>query len=267
MICAKILLKQIHHNRGQFIMKYLILAITLAASMLMTEASRAASLTLVGGNVISGNQLSINNFGVSGTIQGLSAGYYSFALLRTPHNFTTQNLQLGVNLNYWSNFGSPYVTFIGNTPATFSISGIIPFGVECGEYETVLLNIYNTLGQVVISNTIKILNPTHQAPLTNFKINGNGASSPNVITFYNDNVPNNITLSYTGTGLVTRYRLYIQKASSNGVPVGPGSDSSWHNGSVPATIDLRAVAGGSFFANQLSTYPGYYSVKLGPVFS
>src|SRR5437868_3523703 len=112
-------------------MKCFILSMTLAVSMFMTETSRAdASLTLVGGNTISGNQMMPNNFGVAGTIQGLSAGTYSFYLIRTPHNFTTQNLQLGVGGNYWSNFGSPHIAVIGNTATSFSISGIIPYGVE-----------------------------------------------------------------------------------------------------------------------------------------
>lgn len=220
------------------------------------------SLTLVGGDTIYGTQMAINNFGVAGTIQGLAAGDYTFSLTRTPHNFTTQNLQLSVGGIYWSNYGSPHIAFINNTPTAFSISGIIPYGVECAEYETILLKIINSLGQVVISKTVTILNPTHQAPLPNFKINGSSAVPPNAIVINNDLAPSTITLTYTGTGTVTSYRLYLTKASANGIPGSPGSDSSWHSGPVPTTINLRALTGGSFGANQLRTSPGYYLVTM-----
>ena len=246
-------------------MKHLAWAIVLALSVFTGEISSAranATLTLVGGDIISGNQSpTINNFGVAGTVQGLAAGSYSFSLTRTPYSFTTQNLQLGIGGVYWSNFGQPHTAFINNVPTAFSISGIIPNGVECGEYETVKLDILNSLGQVVISKTITIKNPTHQAPLPNFKINGVSAVPPSATVI--DNYPaSSITLSYTGNGVVTSYRLYLTKASSNGTPSSPGSDSSWHSGPVPATVNLRSLAGGSFGPNQLVTNPGYYLVTM-----
>jgi hypothetical protein len=243
-------------------MKYLARVIMLLPAALVFNASPVmadASLTLVGGNTIYGSQLAINNFGVAGTIQGLAAGTYSFALVRTPHLFTTVNLQLGVGGFYWSNFGSPHFMYIGNTPTSFSISGIIP-NAECGEYEAVKLGIYNTAGQLVISNNLTIMNPTHPAPVVNFKINGSSAVSPNAITINN---ASNITLTYTGSGTVTSYRLYAVKASADGsYSVGPYSDTSWHTGPVPTTVNIRALGGGSFVPNQMIVHPGYYAVKL-----
>ena len=252
-------------------MKHLIRAMMLALAIFMAGVSSAmadASLTLVGGNTIYGNQLNPNDFGVAGTIDGLAAGTYYFSLIRTPHSFTTVNLQLSVGGIFWSNFGASHSAFIDNVPTAFSISGIIPYGVECGEYEAVKLKIYNVASQVVISNDLIIMNPTLQAPLPNFKINGNAATSPSVI-FINNSIPPNITtniiLSYTGTGpVVSSYRLYLTKASSTGVPISGGatSDASWHTGPVPTSINVRSLGGGSFGPNQLIASPGYYLITL-----
>lgn len=250
--------------------KHLAWAMVLALAIVMADVSpvRAdASLILVGGNTIYGNQLPLNNFGVAGTIQGLAAGYYNFALTRTAHHFTTSNLQLSVGAIMWSNFGSQHTAFIDNVPTAFGISGIIPYGPECGEYETVKLDIYNNIGQQVISNTLTITNlmdPTHQAPSPNFNINGNGAVPPSAIVINNDLIPNNITLNYTGIGTVARYRLYLTNTSAIGVPIpgGAGSDASWHNGPVPTIINVRSLAGGSFGLNQLKTHPGYYLITM-----
>lgn len=230
----------------------------------VSPASADASLTLVGGNTIYGGQTGpVNDFGVAGTIQGLATGDYSFSFTRTPHNFTTQNLQVTANGSFWSNLGSPHITFLYNTPNNFSISGIVPYGVECGEYEDVIIKIYNSAGQLVISNPVTIQNPTHQAPLTNFKINNSSAQPPTAIVVSNTFSPA-ITLTYTGTGTVTTYRVYLFKAYANGAPVpgGPTSDTSWHNGPVPATINVRNLGGGTFVANQLAVAPGYYGIKM-----
>lgn len=248
-------------------MKHLVRAMMLALAIFIAGVSSAladASLTLVGGNTIYGNQLTPNDFGVAGTIDGLAAGTYTFSLIRTPHNFTTVNLQLSVGGIFWSNFGASHSAFIDSVPTAFSISGIIPYGVECGEYEAVKLKIYNVSSQVVILNDLIIMNPTHQAPVPNFKVNGNAAISPSVI-FINNSLTPNIILGYTGTGsVVSSYRLYLSKASYTGVPISGGatSDASWHTGPVPTSINIRSLGGGSFGSNQLIASPGYYLITL-----
>ena len=249
-------------------MKLRAFAIMIALVMVMSTFSSVradASLTIIGGDIINGNQMNPNNFGVAGTIDGLAAGNYFIAFIRTPHNFTTQNLQAGVSGVFWTNFGSPHSQFINSGPHAFALSGIIPYGVECAEYEQIEIVVRNSAAQVVLSKIIKILNPTHQAPLPNFKINGNGAISPSAIVINNSTTPN-ITLNYTGTGTVTSYRLYLSKASANGVPISgsgsAGSDASWHNGAVPTSINIRSLAGGSFVLNQLTIHPGYYLITL-----
>ena len=250
-------------------MKLRAFAIMIALVMVMSTISSvraAASLTIVGGDIINGSQMNPNNFVVPGTIDGLAAGIYFIAFIHTPHQFTTQNLQAGVSGVFWTDNGSPHSQLIiDNGPHAFELSGIIPYGTECGEYDQIEIVVRNSAAQVVLSKTIKILNPTHQAPLPNFKINGNGAISPNAIIINNSTTPN-ITLNYTGTGTVTSYRLYLSKASANGVPIsGTGhasSDASWHNGAVPTSIDLRSLTGGSFVPNQLTVHPGYYLITM-----
>jgi hypothetical protein len=230
----------------------------------VSPAGADASLTLVGGNTIHGDQTGpANDFGVAGTIQGLAAGYYSFSFIRTPHNFTTQNLQVAANGSFWSDLGAPHTTFLYNAPNSFSISGVVPPGVECGEYEDVIIKVYNSAGQLVISNPVVIQNPTHQAPLTNFKINNSSAQPPTAIAVSNTFFPS-ITLAYIGTGTVTAYRVYLFKAYADGAPVpgGPASDTSWHNGPVPASINVRNLGGGTFAANQLTVAAGYYGIKM-----
>lgn len=248
-------------------MTFLVRPAVLSLAIFLVAASSArgqASLTLVGGYTISGSQaVSINAFGIAGHIQGLAAGYYSFSFVRTPHNFTTQNLQIAGNGWIWSNFGAPYIAYLTNGQNHFSITGIIPYGVECGEYEDLVFKAFNSAGQLVISQPIRILNPTHQAPVTNFKINNSSAQPPAAIGVSNT-FASAITLTYTGSGTVTAYRVYATKASSTGVPLpnGPVSDGSWHNGPVPATINVRLLGGGSFVPNQMAVDPGYYLIRL-----
>src|SRR5439155_16891620 len=135
----------------------------------------------------------------------------------------------------------------------FSVSGYIPYGVECGEYETIVLNIYNSAAQLVFTKTLTIVNPLQPIPVSNFKIFGSAASSPTIINgcqcVSKSILSNNLKLKYTGTGTVWKYRISINEVTVSGMPVAGGNsyNPAWTltpNGPVPPTITINTILTG-----------------------
>lgn len=226
-------------------MKKVSIALCIWLSLFVTTA-KAAYISMVGGNTIDGSQLSVNNFGVAGTMGGFATGTYYYTWTRSG-KFTTQNLTFSVNGTAWTPNAN---RTLSSAVLNVSLSGIIPYGVECGTSETITLKVYNRVtNQIVLTNTFTIRNPLRTPASPKFKVFGSTAASPTLIKgcgcSSKNILLNNLKLIYAGTGTVLQYRVVIKQATATGaiVPNGFQFTQNWVNGAPPATITLTNLAG------------------------
>lgn len=224
-------------------------------------------------NYINGNpQLNPNSFGVSGTGPGFAAGIYYYTLTRSG-SFSTDNFKFKVDAALWlpgvlTNNGTySNGMFIESGGHTYSISGTIPHGSECGVYETIIIKIYASVThQLVQTTTFKIGNALNPTPVSNFKILGSSAEMPSIInacqSLSKNILLNNLKLTYTGSGSVSKYRISIMECNSTGQGVAGGFNyiQGWVNGAVPLTINLNTSLTGS--GGTVPSYWAYYLVTL-----
>jgi hypothetical protein len=216
------------------------------------------------------NTVNANGFFWGNYIINGKQTYYRYKLVRTAHNFSLQNLAIKFNSNGWPE-GS-YQLISNNTNNnrninTIQISGKIPAIAYCGDYEKIEIIFYlkneNGNDGIAFSRTLTFFNPGFY---TSFNFNGSCVPSPNVVTINYAFPPfPAMVLKYMGIGHVVKYKLFISAATSAGIPIPGGacSDSSWHNGAVPASnINVRSISGGSFGSDQLLSSPGYYLITL-----
>lgn len=248
----------------------------LCCIILFSFSVQTVYLNINGGNPIDGNQSSVNSISASGTMGGFTNGNYYYTLSRSG-DFTTTNLVFSVSGVAWGpNINKFFTT---GPPMPVTLSGIIPAGTLCNKKEIIIMKVYNSLGQVVLSKTLTIRNPNTGILASTFKIFGSYASHPTVIkgcTNTSKNIlANNIKLYYNGSGAVKKYYLEIYQANAAGGKVAGGFNftQNWQNGSVPSILTLNTslvgVSTGSapsiwtYFIITLYTSTGPCAIDLG----
>jgi hypothetical protein len=235
----------------------------LCSLMLYSPCAQAAWISMVGGNTIDGSQLAVNNFGRAGTIGGFASGYYFYTFTRSG-GFTTSNLTFSEGSLAWGQNSNRY---IDNSQHGVGLSGIIPYGTECGLTESINIKFYSASSQqLVLSNIFIIRNPLQPIPVSNFRIAGSTAVSPVVIPRWEASsksfLSNNIRLTYLGSGTVWKYRILIKQATSTGMPTGGFKfEQNWVMAAVPSVITLNNTLIGQTTGTPPTTWT-YFLVTL-----
>ncbi len=213
------------------------------------------------GTIIDGN---FNNHVLLNNTLPIYGDYY-YTLSRSGA-FTSTNVLITYGGSPWNPGISGHLLLGGGLPGqngtTFSCD--IPVGTPCNATETFVIDIYEYgTNNLYYTCIFTIRNPP---VVSNFKVYGKSTTAPTVITGcenkFADFWLNNIKLTYTGTGAISKYRVLVKQATSSGVAVNGGYSftGNWINGNVPPILTLNSIPGTS--ANPMPATLTYFLITL-----